>query len=152
MGNNGVSAELEFVGLRGDKILRMATRDEDMNEHWDVMDAEFGRVDIKGPKSTHRHGDTDYALWWELRTVNRPTPQKGWGVPNGIDRMIALRSQKGFHLINPSDIIDDLRARCTKYYKGPFGLHTRPNRGDLMTILPLSYVEENQRHFLEITK
>ena len=146
----GVGAEIKFYELRGDLIVRRATADENMNEHWDYLDAEFGRVDVKAPKRLHRGGPIDYTMWWELRTVNRPTPQAGWGIPNGVDRLIALSSPKGFHLIDPTDIICDLRARCRQYFRGEFGLYGRPNRGDLMTILPLWYVEEHQRYFLGV--
>ena len=45
--------------------------------------------------------------------------------------------------MNPSDIIKPLREKCTEYYRGDFGLHSRPDRGDLMTILPLSFIVEN---------
>ena len=147
---SGFMAEVEFIAMRGASIIRMATPEENMNEHWDVLDADFGRVDVKAAKRKYRGGPVDYTLWWELRTVNRPTPQKGWGIPNGIDRLIALRSQNGFHLISPADVIDQLRAKCREYYRGEFGLYGRSGRGDLMTILPLEFVEEHQRYFLGV--
>jgi hypothetical protein len=144
----GVGAEIMFAELRGDLILRRATTDENMNEHWDLLDAEFGKVDVKAPKRLYRGGPVDYTMWWELRTVNRPMPQAGWGIPNGVDRLIALSSPAGFHLVDPADIIHDLRVRCREYYRGEFGLYSRPNRGDLMTILPQWYVEKHQKYFL----
>jgi hypothetical protein len=147
---NGIGAEIEFAELRGDLIIRRATPDENMNEHWDMLDAEFGRVDVKAAKRKYRGGPVDYTMWWELRTVKRPTPQKGWGIPNDIDRLIALRSQQGFHLVRPEDIIDDLRVRCREYFRGEFGLYKRADRGDLMTILPMWYVEQHQRYFLGV--
>jgi len=146
----GIGAEIEFAELRGDLIIRRATPDENMNEHWDMIDAEFGRVDVKAAKRKYRGGPVDHTMWWELRTVNRPTPQKGWGIPNGIDRLIALRSPTGFHLVRPEDIIDDLRVRCREYFRDEFGLYERADRGDLMTILPMWYVEQHQRYFLGV--
>jgi len=51
---SGVGAEIEFMELRGDLIIRRATTEENMNEHWDVLDAEFGRVDVKAAKRESR--------------------------------------------------------------------------------------------------
>ena len=150
----GNQAEQEFIKLRGKNFIRKATFDEDVNEHWDVLDKEFGKVDVKSGKRRSHKGPVDYTIWWELRTVKRPPnwkPTKGWGVPNGIDRFVAVRAKEAFYLLDPSDIIDDLRKRCTDYFKGEFGLLTRPGRGDLVTILPLDYVIENSRHTVEVS-
>ena len=150
----GTAAEKEFIKLRGNNFVRSATRDEDIFEHWDVLDKEFGKIDVKAAKRFERKGPVDYTIWWELRTVKRPPnwkPTKGWGVPNGIDRFVAVRAKEAFYLLDPSDIIDDLRKRCTDYFKGEFGLLTRPGRGDLVTILPLDYVIENSRHTVEVS-
>ena len=142
----GTEAEKLFRKLRGDNFVRRATREEDMNEHWDVLDSEFGRVDVKAAKRKFRSGPVDYTIWWELKTVKRPPNWKsksGWGVPNEVDRLIAVRAEDAFYLVNPSDIIKPLREKCTEYYRGDFGLHSRPDRGDLMTILPLSFIVKN---------
>jgi hypothetical protein len=149
----GTEAELEFISLRGDNIVRRATKQEDIYQHWDLLDLELGKVDVKAAKRKYRGGPIDYTIWWELKTVKRPPSyisSKGWGVPNDIDRLIAVRSSFGFHLINPSSIIDDINVRCTQYYRGDYGLHARPDRGDLMTILPLEYIIDNQTSFLEV--
>ena len=151
----GALAEREFIELRSDTFVRSATKEENIHEHWDILDRELGRVDVKAAKRLHRSGPITYTIWWELRTVNRPPdwkPQKGWGVPNGIDRLIAVRVSDAYLLVKPEDIIDDLRKRCTQQYRGEFGLHTRPDRGDLMTILPLWYVKQNARLKIELEK
>jgi hypothetical protein len=149
----GDNAEEQFIQLRGDNFIRKADREENIHEHWDVLDKELGRVDVKAAKRKFRNGPVDFTIWWELRTVKRPPenkPAKGWGVPNGINRFIAVRSEDKFILIDPSNIYEDLQKRCVEYYRGEFGLHTRPGRGDLMTILPLEYVIENATMELEI--
>lgn len=149
----GTAAEKEFISLRGDNFIREANREENIHEHWDVLDKEFGRVDVKAAKRRDRRGPIDYTIWWELRTVKRPPewkPQKGWGVPNGIDRYIAVRAKECFYLLKPENFIDDLRSRCTEYFKGEFGLLTRPGRGDLITILPLDYVIDNASHRVDV--
>ena len=150
----GAYTEQEFISLREDNFIRKANRKEDIHEHWDVLDKEFGKVDIKAAKRFERRGPVDYTIWWELRTVKRPPnwkPTKGWGVPNGIDRFVAVRAKDFFYLLDPSNIIHDLRKRCTEYFKGEFGLLTRPGRGDLITILPLDYVVEHSTHSVAIS-
>jgi hypothetical protein len=149
----GTAAENEFIKLRGDNFVRSSSKMEDINEHWDVMDKEFGRVDVKAAKRLHRSGPVDYTIWWELKTVKRPPKNessKGWGVPNGIDRYIAIKGEHYFYLVKPENIIEELREKCTEYYRGEFGLHTRPNRGDLMTILPLSFLQKHADHKVKI--
>ena len=42
----GTAAEKEFIKLRGDNFVRSATREEDIFEHWDVLDKDFGKVDV----------------------------------------------------------------------------------------------------------
>ena len=142
----GREAEKIFIERRGDNFIRRASKEEDINEHWDVLDSELGRIDIKAAKRKYRHGSIDDTVWWELRTVKRPPKgesKEGWGVPNGVDRLIAVKIEDNFYLIKPEKIIEDLRERCKEYYRGEFGLHSRPGRGDLMTILPHEYVIEN---------
>jgi len=145
----GKEAEDIFIKRRGNNFIRRATRNEDINEHWDVLDGELGKVDVKAAKRLYRHGDVDDTVWWELKTVNRPPKgesKKGWGVPNGIDRFIAVKIKNNFYLIKPEDIIVDLRNRCKEFYRGEFGLHSRPGRGDLTTILPHTYIYEHYKH------
>jgi len=149
----GTEAEQEFIALRGENIVRKATRDEDIHEHWDVLDKEFGRVDVKAAKRKYRNGPVDDTIWWELVTVKRPPQWKskdGWGVPNSVDRYVAIKTHKYFYLVNPEKIIDTIREKCKEYYRGEWGLHTRPNRGDLMTILPLEFLQEHADYKLEI--
>lgn len=149
----GVSAEKEFANLRKDTFVRFANREENILEHWDLMDSELGRIDVKAPKRKDRGGDLDYHIWWELKTViqkNAWVSAPGWGVPNGIDRLIAIRHTDAYYLIKPEDIIEDLRLRCRDYSKKPFGLYSRAGRGDLLTTLPIDYVKEHARHRIDV--
>jgi len=149
----GTEAEQEFIALRGDNVVREANWNENVNEHWDVLDKEFGRVDVKAAKRKYRNGPVDNTIWWELKTVKRPPNNesaKGWGVPNGIDRYIAIKTDEYFFLVKPERVIDKINEKCKDYYRGEFGLHTRPTRGDLMTILPLSFLPEHAEHKLKI--
>jgi len=149
----GTEAEQEFIALRGDNVVREANWNENVNEHWDVLDKEFGRVDVKAAKRKYRNGPVDNTIWWELKTVKRPPNNesaKGWGVPNGIDRYIAIKTDEYFFLVKPERVIDKINEKCKDYYRGEFGLYTRPTRGDLMTILPLSFLQEHAEHKLKI--
>ena len=149
----GSEAEQEFIALRGDNVVREANWNENVNEHWDVLDKEFGRVDVKAAKRKYRNGPVDNTIWWELKTVKRPPNNesaKGWGVPNGIDRYIAIKTDEYFFLVKPERVIDKINEKCKDYYRGEFGLHTRPTRGDLMTILPLSFLQEHAERKLKI--
>lgn len=149
----GYSAEEEFANLRRSTFVRYANREENILEHWDLLDSEFGHVDVKAPKRKNRGGDLDYHIWWELKTVKRPPDWKsvsGWGIPNHIDRLIAVRGPDAYHLVAPEDIVEDLRLRCRDYSRKPFGLHARKDRGDLMTTLPLWYVQEHARFRVDV--
>ena len=149
----GTEAEQEFIALRGSHVVREANWNENVNEHWDVLDKEFCRVDVKAAKRKYRNGPVDNTIWWELKTVKRPPNNesaKGWGVPNGIDRYIAIKTDEYFFLVKPERVIDKINEKCKDYYRGEFGLHTRPTRGDLMTILPLSFLQEHAEHKLKI--
>ena len=43
-----------------------------------------------------------------------------------------------------------MQSNDNGYRRGDFGLYERTDRGDLMTILPMWYVEKNQRYFLGV--
>jgi hypothetical protein len=153
--NEGNQSESEFIKLRSSNFIRKATKLEDINEHWDVLDKELGRVDVKAAKRLNRYGPVDYTVWWELRTVKRPpdwNPTLGWGVPNGVDRLIAVRVAEGYHLLKPEDLVDDLKSVLARneYGKEPFKLYGRKDRGDLMTILPLDFIKTKSRLLLEV--
>lgn len=152
----GEEAENLFKRLRDGKIVRDANHIENRDEHWDVLDEDFGKVDVKSAKRLHRNGGVDYTIWWELKTVKRPPdnrPRRGWGVGNGMRRYIAVRLPEGFYLLSPEEVAEDLRLmnRRAEMPRGrcEFGLYSRDGREDLMTILPHNYVRKNARHFVE---
>lgn len=151
----GKFAEDRFVQLRRSHIIRVANDEENIHEHWDVLDDTFGRIDVKSAKRMHRGGEIDYTVWWELRTVARPPdnkPKAGWGIGNCIRRYIAVRLREGYYLLSPEEVTADLRWMKENGQlnagRGEFLLHQRPDRGDLMTILPEAYVREAARHFV----
>lgn len=144
----GTATEQEFIRLLGDSFVRRATRSEDMQEHWDVLDSELGRVDVKAPKRKYRGGPIDYSIhWWEFKNV---LGRRGWGEPNGVDRLIAFRLEDCFVLVDPSTLNAKLLEKCTDHYRGVWGLNTRSGRKDLAAMIPSSYLKENAKHILPV--
>lgn len=146
--SEGVNTEQEFIDLLGDTFVRKATRSEDMTEHWDVLDDTFGKVDVKAPKRKYRGGPIDYSIhWWEFKNV---LGRRGWGEPNGTDRLIAFRLEDCFALVDPSTVNDLLLEKCTEHYRGLWGLNTRKGRQDLAAMIPSSFLKENATHVLPV--
>ena len=145
----GTEAENLFCKIRGSNILRRATPDEDINEHWDVLDSEFGRVDVKSAKRKYRNGPIDNTIWWEIRTVKRPPnyiSKNGWGIPNSVYRLVAIQHTDSFILVNPRAMFDEIKKKCRGRGRGEYLLHSRPNRGDVITILPISFINKYKVH------
>lgn len=144
----GNKAEEEFIKLRGDNFIRKADRSEDMKQHWDVLDKEFGKVDIKAPKRRERGGEIDYSIhWWEFKNV---LGNLGWGSPNGTDRYIAFRIKDKFILVDPSVVNPILETKCTEYFRGMWGLNTRKGRKDLFAMIPVDFLLEHAEHVVEV--
>jgi len=144
----GTETEQEFINLRGNNFIREASRSENMNEHWDVEDKEFGKVDIKAPKRKNRNGPINYDIhWWEFTNVNG---KPGWGTPNGIKRFIALRLKDKFILVDPEKVNPLLKDKCTSHYKGLWGLNTRRTRSDLAAMVPVEFFIKHADHTIEV--
>ena len=141
----GTAAEQEFISLRKDNIIRKASRTEDIHQHWDLLDKEFGKVDVKGPKRKARgDNNVNYKIhWWEFKNVRG---RGGWGSPNGIDRYIAFRIEDSFILVNPDKVNPILETKCTEYYRGMWGLNTRRERNDLIAMIPTDFLLEHTEH------
>jgi hypothetical protein len=144
----GTVAEQEFTDLRQDNFIRRATRTEDINEHWDVLDKEFGKVDIKAGKRKYRGGPIDYSIhWWEFKNV---VGKPGWGSPNKEKRFIAFRLEDKFILVDPNKVNNLLEEKCTEHYRGIWGLNTRPGRHDLAAMIPVDFLLEHTEHTVEV--
>jgi|TARA_R100000084_G_C4560710_1_gene104462 hypothetical protein len=144
----GTYTEEEFISLRKDNFVRRASRTEDIHEHWDVLDKEFGKVDIKAPKRQYRNGPIDYSIhWWEFKNV---TGKPGWGTPNNVERFIAFRIKEGFVLVDPQKVNSILEDKCTSHYRGLWGLNTRKNRKDLAAMIPVDFLLEHCEHRIEV--
>ena len=145
----GTATEQEFISLRGDNFVRRAERKEDIHEHWDILDKELGKIDVKAPKRQYRYGPLDYSIhWWEFKNV---TGNKGWGTPNGVNRHIAFRLESSFVLVDPEVVNSILEAKCKEHYRGIWGLNTRKGRSDLAAMIPVEFLLEHSSHILEVT-
>lgn len=145
----GTAAEQEFIKLRGENFIRKASRMEDIHEHWDVLDKEYGRVDVKGAKRKYRNGPIDYSIhWWEFKNV---AGRAGWGEPNDTERLIAFRTENAYVLVDPSKVNALLEAKCVDHFRGPWGLNTRKGRQDLAAMVPTEFFVDNSEHILEIS-
>ena len=98
--------------LGGDVVAR-PSKDQDINQHWDIAVTLPGnpymqsprRVDVKGEKYHTQNNDTTKGktVWWEWVAVIRKdesysaavvktrAERIGWAIPNGLNRIIAQR-------------------------------------------------------------
>ena len=151
----GEQAEVLFSKIRGTKITAKASPEQNRDEHWDIYDSDFGRIDVKSPKRFKRNGELNFTAWWELKTVKRPPeniPARGWGVGNGIRRYVAVSLVEGFYLLSPEEVHWDLvlmhKRAALPRGKAELHLYSRVGRGDLLTILPHDYVRKNARYYV----
>lgn len=140
----GDRAELSFRQLRGDKIVREATRDENIYEHWDLLDSELGRLDVKSHKVKDRRGNVP-AIWWEVTNV-RGNP--GWGRVNKVERLIAIpivtNTGLNWYCVDPADVEQPLKDRTSGNGpgRGIFQWYQRKGRRDWMVQVPPEFIRE----------
>ena len=136
----GLVTEDRFIEMIGDSFIRRATRSEDRNEHWDILCKE-GKIDVKGKKKNNRRdANVDSTIhYYEFKNV---AGNIGWGVPTKVDRMIAFETDNDFILVNPVDIYDDLKLKCSVDEDDFFKLKTRNGRDDLFAKIPTQYLRD----------
>ncbi len=155
----GKQAEDLFVSIPNVELVRKATLNEDMLEHWDVLVniKDFGthKIDVKSKKRKYRHPqDTttkNEAIWWELQTVRRPDGKNytGWGVPNGIDRKIALQGNHSFVIVDPSVVYPEIMKNLQNSYGREYWQKcTRGTHNDLITSVPPKWIMQFVEHKL----
>jgi hypothetical protein len=131
----GKTVEQQFASILSGAIF--ATREQDMHEHWDVMDVMALKYDVKGMKKYRRSDDkpTDRLHWIELRNVNG---KNGWLY--GDADVIAFETRKWWLLVEREDLVQFVEGiligsdPCEK--PEPYRLYQREGRQDLLTILP----------------
>ncbi len=115
-----------------------SNREQDMHEHWDVMDEMGVKYDVKGMKKYRRSDDnpTDRLHWIELRNVNG---DDGW-LYGGAD-VIAFETRRWWIVVERiilarfvKENVPNTKERVQR--PEPYKLYSREGRNDLMTLLP----------------
>lgn len=128
-------AELDFFNMFDD--IKKSDRESDMFGHYDFIIASKVKVDVKGAKKINRHDqapnhDIHYI---EFRNVRG---DKGWVY--GEADYIAFEHFNTFLLVKRESIIELCKRkiidRSIKNYKSIYGLYSRKDRDDLMTLIP----------------
>ena len=132
----GKSVEAKFASILSGAVF--ATREQDMHEHWDVMDEMGVKYDVKGMKKYRRSDDkpTDRLHWIELRNVNG---KNGWLY--GDADIIAFETRKWWILVEREDLVQFVEGildgwEVTTLKPEPYEIYQREGRQDLLTILP----------------
>lgn len=136
--HRGRQAENKFAQQY--ELIRWATTEEDIQQHWDgifLIDGQERRVDIKSQKSVNRgeRASVDYT-WVELLNV-RGNP--GWLL--GEADIIAFEHGDGFILIDRVVLLlHTLRTLSPDLSKSPYTLYRRKERRDLMVLIDIQRV------------
>jgi len=132
----GRSAEQRFAATLTNPVF--AAKDEDINDHWDVMDSMGYRYDVKAMKKYRREDDsaTDRLHWVELRNVNG---KLGWLY--GKAYYIAFETRSWWIVVKREDLVKFIEGAIwgqeAKIERPkPYELYQRPERQDLMTVIP----------------
>ena len=132
----GRNAEQRFAATLTNPVF--ATKEEDMNDHWDVMDSMGYRYDVKAMKKYRREDGaaTDRLHWVELRNVNG---KLGWLY--GKAYYIAFETRAWWIVVKREDLVKFIEGAIwgneAKIERPkPYELYQRPERQDLMTVIP----------------
>lgn len=132
----GRNAEQRFAATLTNP--KFPTDEEDINEHWDVMDSMGYRYDVKAMKKYRREDAkaTDRLHWVELRNVNG---KLGWLY--GKAYYIAFETRSWWIVVKREDLVKFVEGAIwgngAKIERPkPYELYQRPERQDLMTVIP----------------
>lgn len=117
-------------------VVRKSTTKEDISEHWDVLaiiDGQEKKVDVKS-RSSHPHG-----VYIELLNV---AGKPGWLF--GDADYIAFEHEDGFFLLDRYKLIELVSCIEPSFGKVLCGLHRRPGRNDLTTVIPWEQIVKNR--------
>jgi len=129
----------------GYKVIRHASSDEDMFEHWDWLcekDSKLLKIEVKGKKHLWRNGpellDSICVEWRNVRGNN------GWIY--GKSDLIAFHVDRLFLIFNREELLKSCEKlvnfnKEVKSFKDSYNcIYTRPNRDDRMSLIKLSDV------------
>lgn len=132
----GKNAELRFAATLTNP--KFASKEEDMHEHWDLMDLMGYRYDVKGMKKYRRSDEkpTDRLHYVELRNVNG---KHGWLY--GKAYYIVFETRSWWIVVKREDLVQFIEGildgwEPTTLKPEPYELYQREGRQDLMTIIP----------------
>lgn len=126
-----------------------ASREQDMNEHWDYR-VFFGdissKVELKAMKRMSRSGEVqDTWAWIELHGVR--TWDKGWLINSKAD-YICFEREECFEFYHRLELLErvlnlvDLTNWVTSANKAKYCLYSRANRPDILTMVEFSKLQE----------
>ena len=152
----GLGAEQLFDQIAESKSLEVknAKRRENMQKHIDKYVTENGEtwsVDIKARKKTSRSNSQaqDDWIWIEFQNVRG---NAGW-LYGEADR-IAFETQDDFIVVDRSSLIDYVEdvvdmGKSVKYSsQAQYKTYRRAGRNDLLTMVELSEIKKNCKHFV----
>ena len=138
----GKKVEQEFANTQLSDVV-WATKEQDMNEHWDVqgicgwVSDEPLKFDVKGMKKLNRH-DTNTIqqyTWIESKNVHG---NPGW--IKGLADYIVFERESTWVIANRQELRELVNEKVKeKNYsqgKGVYQLYNREGRQDLLTLVP----------------
>jgi hypothetical protein len=141
----GISAEDQFDEIAKNKgwLVTKASRNEDINEHWDTkidLKGESLKVDIKAMKKLKREDPKvqDEWVWVELHSV-RPH-DRGW-LYGGKSDLIAFEKKCSFIIVRRLDLIEllpkivDMKSLVNVVEEAKYKVYQREGRPDRITLI-----------------
>lgn len=131
----GRDAESRFAATLTNPIF--ATKDQDIHEHWDLMDNMGYRYDVKAMKKYRRFDPepTDRLHYVELRNVNG---NAGWLY--GKAYYIVFETRSWWIVVRREDLVQFVQGviwgEDSTEKPEPYRLYQREGRKDMMTIIP----------------
>lgn len=133
---DGRSVELRFSSTLTNPVF--ATKEEDIHEHWDLMDSMGYRYDVKAMKKYRRSDEkpTDRLHYVELRNVHG---KAGWLY--GKAYYIVFETRSWWIVVKREDLVQFIEGivdgwEVTIPKPEPYQLYQREGRQDLMTVIP----------------
>ena len=153
---SGLGAEQIFDQIAESKNLEVknARRRENIHKHIDkyvTQESKTWSVDIKARKKTSRSDSDaqDEWIWIEFQNVRG---NLGWLY--GEADNIAFETQDSFVIVDRKSLIDyvenavDMAKPVRKSYLAKYKKYQRAGRNDLLTMVELSKIIENCKHFV----
>jgi len=136
--SKGKEKEREFASMFPFDNIRWATKDEDINEHWDLSINGI-QIDVKAMKKLNRtDNNAEESIHW-LEFVN-VYGNNGW--MKGSADYIAFEMESSWLIAHREGLLDKCRAQIHREYryKEPYYLYQRKGRRDIITMVHTSFI------------